>query len=350
MMATLLRVPRVGRTDDFFALGGYSILAVSLFNEIEREFNRRIPLATLFRAPTVAALAIELTGEPSQAKGWDSLVPIQTLGTKPRFFCVHGAGGNILLYRDLVRTLGNDYPFYGLQSQGLDRKTKPLTTVEEMAEHYLREIRSLQPNGPYCLGGYCLGGTIAYEMAQRLQSEGQEVALLALFDTYNFTQMNKAKTLPYLWQKIAFHGRNLASLSWKDLSGYLTSKIRVATDGELRALLKNLFKALWSERARKNHKTAEGTIQEINDAAAAAYRPRPYAGSLTVFKPKKNYNFFPDPKMGWSNTVTGELDVAALPVNPHAMLVTPFVQHLTRELRQRLDAVETRKKTAAVLV
>lgn len=344
IMGSLLKVPRVGRTDDFFALGGYSILAVSLFNEIEREFSRRIPLATLFRAPTVAALAAELTTASSHAKGWGSLVPIQPLGERPRFFCVHGAGGNILLYRDLVRTLGTDYPFYGLQSQGLDRKTKPLATVKEMAEHYLKEIRALQPHGPYCLGGYCLGGTIAYEMAQRLRQEGEDVALLALFDTYNFTQMNKAKALPYLWQKVAFHGRNIASLSWKDLSGYLVDKARIATDGELRALWKSLSKSLFSKRTRQ---PGEATVQEINDAAADAYRPEIYAGSATVFKPRKNYNFFPDPKMGWGDCVTGGLEVVALPVNPHAMLMTPFVQHLAHELRQRLDSIHARKTTQA---
>ena len=83
------------------------------------------------------------------------------------------------------------------------------------------------------------------------------------------------------------------------------------------------------------------------DAAAAAYRPEVYAGSATVFKPRKNYNFFPDPKMGWGDCVTGGLEVVALPVNPHAMLMTPFVQHLARELRRRIDTIDARKGAPA---
>src|SRR5207344_3097549 len=132
------------------------------------------------------------------------LVPIHPQGSKARFFCVHGAGGNVLLYRDLARHLGEDHPFYGLQSQGLDGKASPLTTVEAMAEKYLREIRQFQPEGPYCLGGYCLGGTIAYEMAQLLRRDGQEVALVALLDTYNFTRMERPRLFAYLWQKFEF--------------------------------------------------------------------------------------------------------------------------------------------------
>ncbi len=343
IMATLLQVPRVGRSDDFFALGGYSILAVSLFNEIEHLFGKRIPLATLFRAPTVAALATELETQNDAVKHWDSLVPFQMFGEKPRFFCVHGAGGNILLYRDLVRALGADYPFYGLQSQGLDKKTKPLTTVEAMAERYIKEIRTIQPNGPYCLGGYCLGGTIAYEMAQQLRSEGHEVTLLALFDTYNFTRMTKAKTLPYLWQKLAFHGRNLASLSRKELVGYLASKVRIASDGELRSLWKDLSKPLRRKREDEIARNSVASVQEANDAAAAAYLPKTYGGRVTVFKPKVNYTFFPDPKMGWGESVNGELDIVALPVNPHAMLVAPFVQYLANELKLRLDHINAGK-------
>jgi amino acid adenylation domain-containing protein len=340
IMARLLQLPRIGRSDDFFSSGGYSILAVSLFNEIESIFGKRIPLATLFHAPTVAALAAELEAESVTAKSWASLVPIQPTGTQSRFFCIHGAGGNILLYRDLVRYLGADYPFYGLQSQGLDKLTKPLATVEEMAEHYINEIQALQPEGPYCLGGYCLGGTIAYEMAQQLRQKGHDVALLALFDTYNFTRIETAPPFTFLRQKISFHARNIASLSWKDLGGYLSSKARIASDGELRALVRTLLRPLQLKRSGNKSHPQEANVQKINDAAAAAYRPKPYPGQVTIFKPKINYNFMPDPKLGWNDTVTGALDVVELPVNPHAMLVEPFVQHLALSLAAKLNGVK----------
>ena len=107
MMASILNVARVGREDSFFDLGGHSILAVTLFNEIDRVFGKRLPLATLFRSPTIEGLAAALDSGRDRSDEWPSLIPIQPNGSKMRFFCVHGAGGNVLLYRDLARNLGD---------------------------------------------------------------------------------------------------------------------------------------------------------------------------------------------------------------------------------------------------
>jgi amino acid adenylation domain-containing protein len=336
IMAALLRLSKVGRKDDFFELGGHSILAVRLFNEIEEVFGKRIPLATLYRAPTVERLAAALDAATATARRWASLVPVQTTGSRPRFFCVHGAGGNVLLYRDLVRSLGPGYPFFGLQSQGLDRQTPPLRTVEAMAAHYLDEILTLQPEGPYCLGGYCLGGVIAYEIAQRLHRAGREVALLALFDSYNLRRVSEVRQSRLLWQKIRFHLGNIGGLSLRDLPGYLSNKLRVANEGELSALWRKI-----TGRGKPGNPddTVERSVHDANDAAAASYRPLAYDGRVTLFNPRVNYDALPDPQMGWGDVVTGELEVIKLPVNPHAMLVEPFVKHLAAHLQQKLDAV-----------
>ena len=109
---------------------------------------------------------------------------IQAEGTRPPFFCVHGVGGNVVGFRDLARHLGPDQPFYALQPQGLDGKRECLTNIPEMAKRYMQEIRKIQPEGPYRIGGYSFGGLVAYEMAQQLEAQGEEMALLALFDTY----------------------------------------------------------------------------------------------------------------------------------------------------------------------
>src|SRR5207237_121289 len=171
----------IGVHDNFFELGGHSLLAVRLFALLEKRFNKRLPLATLFQAPTIAQLATTIEGDASREPS--SLVPIQTLGTRPSFFCIHAVGGNVLEYYDLARHLGNDQPFYGLQSVGLSDGNGPHARIEDMAAHYVKEIRELQPIGPYFIGGRSLGGIIAYDAARQLKEQGQEVALLALLDS-----------------------------------------------------------------------------------------------------------------------------------------------------------------------
>src|SRR5881394_1358060 len=204
----VLRIRPVGLRDNFFDLGGHSLIAVRLFSELRKQTGRNFPLATLFQAPTVEQLA-EFLRKDGWSPHWSSLVPIQPGGGKPTFFCVHGGGGNVLLFRDLAHRLGSDYPFYGLQSQGLDGKGNYLRNVTEMASHYLDEIRELQPSGPYYLGGFCMGGSVAYEIAQKLLELNQEVRMLVMFDSYNHNgtppQMSFRSRLRYLRQKAQFH-------------------------------------------------------------------------------------------------------------------------------------------------
>ncbi|NEQ07057.1 MAG: acyltransferase domain-containing protein, partial [Moorea sp. SIO4E2] len=177
----VLGIKSISVTDNFYDLGGDSLLAVRLFAEIEKVFQKKLPLASLLMAPTVAQLVNQLRQDQGAAP-WSSVVPIQPNGSKPPLFCIHGAGGNILSFRDLARCLGSEQPFYGLQSLGLDGKQTPLTTVEDMARCYLNEIRTIQPKGPYFLSGYCFGGKIALEIAQLLRLDGETVALLALLE------------------------------------------------------------------------------------------------------------------------------------------------------------------------
>ena len=149
----LLDVHLIGIHQNYFDLGGNSLLAVRLFTRIGQEFNANLPLSTLFQAQTVAALADILRSKPRE-ENWSPSVAIQPTGSRPPFFCIHGGGGNVLIYRALSQHLGLDQPFYGLQSQGLDGRRALLTRIEDMAELYVRELRRVQPHGPYFLGGY----------------------------------------------------------------------------------------------------------------------------------------------------------------------------------------------------
>jgi amino acid adenylation domain-containing protein len=178
----VLDVRPVGLDDNFFDLGGHSMLAVELFAAIERRIGPRLPLASIFEAPTVEQLA-ELARREGWGAPWSSLVPINADGSRRPVFCVAAGDGNTVGYGALARHLGPDQPFYALQPRGLDGRVPLLRTVEGMARQYVRAVRSVQAHGPYLLVGRCLGGVVAYEMARRLEADGENVALLAVLDS-----------------------------------------------------------------------------------------------------------------------------------------------------------------------
>ena len=167
--------------DDFFELGGHSLIAANIFAQIEKIFKRKIPLSILFKAPTIHKLSNVLSSQGWEPH-WSSLVSIQPHGVLPPFFAVPGIGGNVLCYSRLAHLLGADQPFYAFQSHGLDGRVKPFTKIEEIAANFVKEMKTIQPYGPYFLGGACIGGTVAYEMAQQLVKAGEKVEVLILFD------------------------------------------------------------------------------------------------------------------------------------------------------------------------
>jgi oxalate---CoA ligase len=169
----ILGLKSVGVEDNFFELGGNSLIALRVLTRVEKEFNRVVPLATLFAAPTVAKLA-DLLRDGGKELKWKWLVPFQRVGSKPPLFLAHASG-------ELGRQINTDQPVYGLRPHGLDGRRLP-SSVEQMAADYLEEIRMIQPNGVYFVGGFSFGGLVAFEVAQQLREQGQEVALLVLLD------------------------------------------------------------------------------------------------------------------------------------------------------------------------
>ncbi|HEX6289565.1 MAG TPA: amino acid adenylation domain-containing protein [Herpetosiphonaceae bacterium] len=183
LWADLLHLPTVGVHDDFFALGGHSLLAVRVMAEIRQRLGRTLPLATLLQAPTIAQVAVHLRQSGSEMP-WSPLVPLQPRGSRRPFFCVHPGGGTVFCYADLARLLGSDQPFYGLQARGLEAGQTPHQTIADLAAEYVTAIRTVQPHGPYLLGGWSFGGSVAFEMACRLRDQGEDVSLLALIDSF----------------------------------------------------------------------------------------------------------------------------------------------------------------------
>ncbi len=173
----------IGRNDNFFELGGHSIQAMQLAADIDKLLNKKIPISTLFQSPTIASFATRLTND-KWAPDWNSLVPLQPHGTKPPLFIVHGYGGDVFEQLNLARRMKNkNRPVYGLQALGLDGITPRHSSLEEMAKHYVREIISFKPRGPYRIAGYSVGGWIAFEVAQELIRQERKVVFLGLLDT-----------------------------------------------------------------------------------------------------------------------------------------------------------------------
>jgi thioesterase domain-containing protein len=322
----------VGVRDDFFELGGHSLLAVRLVTEVEKAFGKDVPLATLFGAGTVEKLAGVLRQDGWEPP-WSCLVPIQPGGTRPPFFCVHGVGSNVLCFRELAQLLGPDQPFYGLQPVGLDGKRPPLTRVEDMATRYVGAIREVQPQGPYRLGGLSFGGMVAYEMAQQLSAQGQQVALLAFLDAIGPAHNQSAAG------RLAFHVRTFCRLGPRHKLAYAWER--------LTGLWPLAYKVYWKLLGRRRAAPGSGdglprTLENLrmaNHQAREAYRPRPYPGQLTLLRAREQpLVYAADCYLGWANLAVGGIEVHDVPGGHEAIVHEPHVTALSAKLAACLAA------------
>ena len=335
----LLGVQPIGFDQNYFELGGTASLAVLMFSEVENVFHAKVPLSSLFDAPTIQEFA-ELLRDRDSPSQWSPLVAIQPKGSRPPFFCMHGAGGNVLICRDLSRRLGQDQPFYGLQAQAFDGELAHLVTIEEMAAQYIKEIRRIQPRGPYYLGGYSTGGTIALEMAQQLHALGEETALLALFDTMNWSSVPLAS----IWQKtyhvaqrVGFYGMNLFLLDFQGKVKFFKEKLKALRSRSYvwHGMLLGRLGKKQSESSGKS--VALARIWEANDRAILTYIPRAYPGKITDFRPMVQFARYSSPELKWRQLAQGGQEIISLPVYPAGMLLEPFVKHLGDALRGAIN-------------
>jgi acyl transferase domain-containing protein/thioesterase domain-containing protein len=345
----LLGVEPVRVHDNFFDLGGSSLVAVSLFAQLNKIFGKKLPLATLFEAPTVEQLA-NILREEDWTASWSSLVKIQSGDSKPPFFCIHAEGGNVVGYHYLAHHLGMDLPFYGLQAQGLSGQEIDEHPIEDMAARYIKEIRTVQPGGPYFIGGWCLGGCIAYEMAQQLQAEGEEVALLAVIQARhrNFWQYSPNATWVHrliyrIVDRIDYEVYRLSQLEPRAKLSYIWQRIqRVVTVGRVK--IEGLIR---SSNAVFNTNIAQSQAYSLEAVAAAhrksqkSYEPQPYNGRVALFRARKQPSGVnPDPILGWGKLFEGELEIHEIPGEHRTILEEPSVQVLAKQLRACLDNVQ----------
>ncbi|HKR13097.1 MAG TPA: amino acid adenylation domain-containing protein [Pyrinomonadaceae bacterium] len=342
----VLKVQPIGVKNNFFDLGGDSFLAVRLFTQIANVYGKKLPPATLFHAPTIEQMA-SLLGEEQWSPPWSSLVPIQPGGSRAPLFCLHLAPGHVLFYRDLAQRLGLDQPVYGFQPLGMDGLQPHHTRIEEMACHYIREMRALQPDGPYYLAGSSSGGLIAFEMAQQLLAQDQKVGLVALFDTYapGFHRLSfKARSLRYqayrFMQRVHLHAGNLLLLERRGKVKYAREKATLVTGRMIWTIKKAIDK-----RFSGNSEPAED--QKRIDAAIKAlreYAPKVYPGYVTLFRASKHpagYNH--DGDLGWEKFAAGVV-VHEIPGYHGSIVMEPRVRVLAEQLRACLG--QDRDETA----
>jgi amino acid adenylation domain-containing protein len=340
---SLLHVEHAGVTDNFFDLGGHSLLAVKLLAQIKQSFGRDLPLVSVFQAPTIEQMAQLL-----RQQGWkplgESLVVVQPNGSRPPFFCVHGIVG----YRRLAAYLEQDQPLYGLV-QGLDGN-RFFTRVEELAAHYLKDIKAICPEGPYFLGGHSFGGLVAFEMAQQLRKAGDEVGLLALFDpdlwdldhqlSASVGNPQKRAASEWLGSRILRHLRQLRALPRKTRGTYFRERF-----GMMLTLLGNIGKGLicrvclrlrWSMPPNlRAFFIREILFPDIYRTASQAYLPKRYEGRTVLIVAEHKSGV--DLRAIWGALIPRGLTSHDISGDHTEILQEPHVGVLARHLRDSLN-------------
>ncbi|MBL7964595.1 MAG: amino acid adenylation domain-containing protein [Flavobacteriales bacterium] len=309
----VLKLQDVGVHDNFFELGGHSMTGIHMLSQVEQRLGRTLSLKAIFKAPTIADLAKLIDKEePGDRVETHNLVAIREEGMLPPLFCVHGDEANYYLPQHLDREL----PFYAFTHQGEDGLPIRYTRVEEIAAHFIAELRSMRPKGPYLLSGYSFGGLVAYEMAVQLTAEGEEIPLVALFDTFTPDEHLVEAKREARWTD------NLKNPIIRKMYGHFLKRGKVIPP-----------------KLRHYH------IIDTYERAIAAYTPKPYGGHVVVFRAEATHG--PE-YMGWKRFVKGHLELRMTPGNHYDMIKEPHVRVLASQLSESVLAVLRDRSIEAV--
>ncbi len=337
--SSVLNLSPIGARDNFFDLGGHSILALHLVARIQKQFGQSISLATLLQHPTVEQLALRLRDQ-AESKPASSLVAIQPAGSKLPFFCVHAVGGQVLSYVSLAQKLGPDQPFYGLQAVIPDHSDEPLSRIEDLAAFYVAAIREVQPHGPYLLGGWSMGGAIAFEMAQQLSRSDEQVALVVLLDSY-----------------LDGHSADVSGDDTETLLGFfadffaLAGKEPTATLDDVKQLNEEQLLSYFIEQAREADILPPGMdtsqllnlyrVFKANRRALRTYVPASYPGRVVLFEAGDGARQSIEPGQRWRK-VAEKLEVQVVPGDHYQIVKEPHVQALAERIKPYLEEIQTR--------
>ena len=342
--AEVLDLPRVGIEDKFYELGGDSLKALQLLTLVEQRFGKDLPISLLFRDPTVAEMAEALGGDTQTLPKDPVLVPINQNGTRSPVFFTHGVLGGLLWLKHIAPLLEPDQPVYGLQSVGLQPGYEPDSTIEAMAARFVKTIQTVQPSGPYYLGGFCFGGILAYEIARQLEELGQETALLIVIDGFppslfqNEHGIINAQRVQIIRQSVPswIQVKKLRSL---DLRNKIATRFNSRRNGRA-AEGQNLANA-GVDHSVSTTRESQRRLRQINRAAGAQYIPQAYGGKVTLFRAQqigvRDALFGPvDPQRGWDKLAQSGVVVRNIDSTHVGLLTPPSVSALAAQLNEEL--------------
>jgi amino acid adenylation domain-containing protein len=338
----LLGVKPIGIRDDFFALGGHSLAAARIVVKIESELSVNVPVATFLSARTVEALAQVIEGEV-QGQRSGVIIPFRETGTRPPLFVVAGVGGHVFIFRELAELLGDDQPVYGLQGIGLDGKEPPLSRMEDIAGRYIQEILSIQPAGPYFIGGWSMGGVIAYEIARHLLAQGRELGRLIIIDAYAPWAMSLA-------ERARLHLDSFRRRSWRSKLDYLRQHLT----HRLEVLARRLGYDHQPEGL--DGQTAERVLGSslAQFEALRQYRPPPFPADLTLLRAEQTSDIrdprADDPHLGWRRLVQGAIHVLPVSGSHTGIFVGQNVRILASALTQALGSTTEQPSIQSALM
>ena len=320
---------------DFFELGGHSLLAATLLARVEKDFERSLSLAFVFQAPTIELMA-ELLRNPDDSLRARAIVPVQPHGSRLPLFWVRGGPR----FRLLAQKLGSDQPFLGLDLPFSDAtKLRAPYRLEDIAAYLVRAMREVQPHGPYALAGLCVNAVIAYEVARQLTVEGEEVALLAMFDGHNHAYYKHPLRDGRYTGRIKYHLANLFQADVRESSAYLLDRL-----DEARRKIERTMWALSSTSEENGNGDRPHNTDFIVHPAFHRYEPQPYGGKVTLFQSSEwPTGAYFDFKLGWMDLAAGGVDLHRIPGNHPSMFTEPNVQLVATLLNAQLEEARARR-------
>jgi amino acid adenylation domain-containing protein len=356
----VLGIDRLGIEENFFDIGGHSILATRAMARLRQECRIDLPLRVLFECPTIAELGARVLAElrandAAAAKADTSFSHLFELKSgdpkKPVFFLPGGIGGDeeFLVYARFLHHVDTDHKFYGMRSRSASGTVECQSSVAQMAADYIREIQKLQPRGPYSIVGNCTGGIVAYEIARQLEAQGQKIALLALMDTnrpslslylsYRWKRLGDIKMLIAPWHRFKhsyymtrarYHGRKICGLRWHEVLPYSRSRLATALQAMQQS---HPHKMVEPDRDVDVPTRCRPAIQATYERALRRYRPGLLHGRMTLIVNQEAHRRNPD--LGWSDLVSEGIEIYKAR-GDHESYIREHVQAVAEQLESIL--------------